>query len=148
MVSWCLRVLSHLSVCFGTWCILSLGSVRLGVCEHSNNTWIYTKTIAPRPPELQTNSGAVRLRCESNLTQRSNKQTNQTIYIHNDKYVNQPNLVSWSLSLAKPVMPVCIDGFKEFWGICQLVWLKLNQVKPINILRLVCQKVIIFNILN
>jgi len=38
-------VLSHLSVCFRTWCVFSLGSVHLGICEHSNRT----KTIALRP---------------------------------------------------------------------------------------------------
>ncbi len=30
-------MLSHLSVCFRTWCVFFLGSVRLGICEHGNS---------------------------------------------------------------------------------------------------------------
>ncbi len=46
-----LRVLSHLALCFGTWHISPLSSVRLGICEHGNRAWIRDKTIGPRSPE-------------------------------------------------------------------------------------------------
>lgn len=35
----------------GTWCILSLSSVCLGICEHSSSARIQTKTIGPRSAE-------------------------------------------------------------------------------------------------
>ncbi len=61
------RVLSHLALCFGTWHVSLLSSVRLGICEHGNRARIRAKTIGPRSPErggpgsIEMNSGAVRL---------------------------------------------------------------------------------------
>ncbi len=46
-----LRVLSHLALCFGTWCVSPLSSVRLGICEHGNRARIRAKTIGLRSPE-------------------------------------------------------------------------------------------------
>ncbi len=45
------RVLSHLALCFGTWHVSLLSSVRLGMCEHCNRARIRAKTTGPRSPE-------------------------------------------------------------------------------------------------
>lgn len=45
------RLLGHFHIwlgCFRTWCVFSISSVRLGICEHGNCAWIRTKIIGLR----------------------------------------------------------------------------------------------------
>lgn len=70
------------SICFGTWCVLSLNSVLLGICENGNSASIRTKIICPRSHQrggLSPIATTVELFACSEKAIRPDEPTNQAV---------------------------------------------------------------------